>query len=226
MSLIFIGCSKKEGLELEILNKSIVSLIPNEKNRFNTDSLQKSKTIITYKLTNNDNVPYYFNMKYFGRNEFFEKNEIQLHKANARFYDEEGKLVKVSFGISCFGDKEDCKFVYRDNLNNIAKKLNYDFDGFIKEVTDKINFIIYPKQSLYLEWYVNLPFAEMDSGQLYSLQFEENKKYNMEIVMSSDSTDYKKYISRTDLQTLKHNNIKVFHGIIKSKNKIPVKFID
>ena len=74
--------------------------------------------------------------------------------------------------------------------------------------------------------YVYLPYSDKNSEQLYSLQFEKNKKYNMEIIMSSDSTDYKKYISRTVLKTIKENKIKVYHGIIKSKNKIPVKFID
>lgn len=225
LCIIFIGCSKKEGLELEILNKSVISLVPNEKNRFNKDFIQKSKTIVTYKLTNYDEVPYYFNLCYCGGNTFYETDQLQLYRSEAMFYDENDKKVKVNYGIRCSLGREICNDFFEKN-ELIAKKLNYTIPGYCKYINDVSNFIIYPNQTLYFEWYLCLPYSDLDFNSTYSMPFNASKKYKMQIAISSDSTNYKKYISRTDLQTLRHNNIKVYHGIVKSKNKIPVRFID
>jgi hypothetical protein len=40
--------------------------------------------------------------------------------------------------------------------------------------------------------------------------------------MFSDSTKYKSVVSTPTLQTIKENKYTVFHGVIKSKNKIPI----
>ena len=74
--------------------------------------------------------------------------------------------------------------------------------------------------------FIILPFAKLKETINYQVVLDSNKKYFAEILLSSDSTNYKKFISRTDLQTIKANGYEVYHGIIKSKNKIPIKFVD
>lgn len=41
----------------------------------------------------------------------------------------------------------------------------------------------------------------------------------------SDSTNYKKFLSRPILKTIDENNYKVYHGIIESKNTLPIEFV-
>ena len=76
---------------------------------------------------------------------------------------------------------------------------------------------------MFFEWFVNLPYG--NDMQNAHVELDKNKKYYAEMVMFSDSINYKKSVSRTTLKTIKENNYKIFHGIIKSKNKIPIKFL-
>ena len=53
-----------------------------------------------------------------------------------------------------------------------------------------------------------------------------NDKYFGNLIIYCDTTNLKKINSLVNLKTIKENNYKVFHGIITSKNKVPVKFLD
>lgn len=79
-------------------------------------------------------------------------------------------------------------------------------------------------ETIYFEWFLNLPYGS--DIQNFFVNFENKKEFNAEIMMFSDSTNYKKTLSRTVLQTIKENGYEVYHGIIKSKNKVPVQFVD
>ena len=57
----------------------------------------------------------------------------------------------------------------------------------------------------------------------YCFKLDKKKQYYAELMMQSDSTNI---VSRVDKQTIKSNGYKVFHGIIKSKNKVPIKIIE
>jgi hypothetical protein len=226
--VFFISCNKNDDrqLELEILSKSIVSL----KNKDNLSGmyenmkdseLKKSKTIIVYKLTNYSSSSYYFNLnpnsKHQGKFE-----GISLKNGDLCIYQNDNSgVVKINnHRINPNFDKNDC---YSKNLK-ISKFLGYP-NGFDSPyLQEQLNFIIHPHETLFFEWFVNLPYG--NEMQHSYVELDKNKKYYAEIVMFSDSVNYVKSVSRTTLKTIKENNYKIFHGIIKSKNKIPIKFVE
>lgn len=55
---------------------------------------------------------------------------------------------------------------------------------------------------------------------------KESIKYYSTFFIPSDSTDFKKELPTNILQTIETNNVKVYNGVIESKNIIPVKVID
>lgn len=44
--------------------------------------------------------------------------------------------------------------------------------------------------------------------------------------IASDTSNYRKNLPRDILQTINENNAKVYHGIIESKNKVPIKVLN
>lgn len=222
--LILISCTKKQDLDLEIISKHINCLATKKgdilslRNQDDKQGINKNaKTIVVYKLTNNSNKSYYFNFN--RHNNKLEKNLFKLNKAYIKFTDENNndqqiRNTYVSYDASLnLLTKE-----VHDYL--VSKELNY---GFIQE---NQNFTIRPNESIYFEYFIVLPYGNYLEDNANWLEVDSNKKYFAEILLKSDSTNYKKFISRTDLQTIKANGYEVYHGIIKSKNKIPIKFVD
>lgn len=215
-----IGCKKKEGLELEIVNKEINSLnfnVEDFKKFIKTDTLisyKLAKTILEYKLINNSDKTYYFNLD--GFNDNLEKNYIKIDRSFINIFDNNKQKVKIYSSeptVSGFGNFKDYNYLS-------MKELNYTF------LTKNKNFIIHPKETIYFEWFIILPYGSLKEFENYSVILDSQKKYFAEILMYSDGVNYKKNISRTDLKTIEENGYKVYNGIIKSKNKIPVKFVN
>jgi len=80
---IFISCDKKNDLELEILTKEMNSLKVSPGKYFdyvlyNQSLEENSRTILTYKLTNNTEKTYYFNLDNY--NENFENSYIKVDR--------------------------------------------------------------------------------------------------------------------------------------------------
>jgi hypothetical protein len=105
------------------------------------------------------------------------------------------------------------------------KSLSLEYLGYKNSFIINKNFVIYPNQTIYFEWFIFLPYGNIVESSTYTVEFNPQKKYFAEIIMNSDSTNYKKTISRVDLQTIKENGYEVYNGVIKSKNKIPIKFV-
>jgi hypothetical protein len=226
--LFVVSCKKKNGLELEIINKSILSLTSNNKDVYDNmhDSVivDKSKTIVLYRLTNYDNKSYFFNLNYFGKI-YPSLNGIAINKAVIYFYkdggNEKGK-IDVKFGQPNF-DLE-TQSISADRNNQVSKMLNYSICGDEKFILDNSNFIIHPNETLYFEWFLNLPYG--NTIQNAYVKFDKEKEYSAEIEMFSDSVNYKKMLSRPILKTIEKNGYEVYHGVIKSKNRVPIKFIE
>lgn len=221
-----IGCKRESGLELGIINKSISSLVPNNKDTYDNmiDSLviDKSKTIITYKLTNHDSKTYFFNLNYLGKL-YSNLDGIMLNKATIYFYKNNGnKKLNVQFGHPNFDFKSNC--LISEKNNQVAKMLNYSINGNEKSSLESSNFVIHPNETLYFEWFLNLPYGNIIQNAY--VKFDKKNKYSAEIEMFSDSVDYKKTLSRPILKVIEKNRYEVYHGIIKSKNRVPVQFIE
>ena len=226
--VFFISCKEKNNNELElvILNNSIVSFQSRDNsndiniNMLDSNTIKKSKTIIVYKLTNHSRLTYYFNMN--TNSKFNGKiNGLTLRNGDLCIYDNEKKLVKINTPRLNFD------FNQNSCLNKnfkISKFLNYSEDFNSLYIQEQLNFIIHPNETLYFEWFVNLPYG--NEMQKAHLNLDNDRNYYAKIFMFSDSTNYKKELSRTTLQTIKTNNIKVYHGIIESKNSVPVKIIE
>jgi len=211
--LCLCSCSKsKKGLELEILNKHIIS----------SKSLRdKVKTIITYKLTNNDNETYYFN-SYSMSKLLWNIKGTQIDNTFLSFTDEINEhAVYGNKSILYNHDYSVYQRIKYEEEDKEVKELDYKIPGFYKKIIDKNNFFIHEGESIYFEYAIYLP----DSDGFY-IEFDVNKKYLTELRLFSDSTDYKKILSRPTLKTIKENGYKIFHGVIKSKNKVPLKFVD
>lgn len=220
-SLIFLfivlaGCSPQNSLELEVLTKEVNCKnvkLENYSNymKMDTAAVEESRTILVYKLTNNSNKTYYFNLE--DHNDDFRYKYIKIDKAFVAIYDSYGEYQKPHTASPSAGFEE--KDLY-------AEYLNYNYRGRLHDTNQ--NFIIHPHETLYFEWFIVLPFGNLLEDVNYSLVLDSKKKYYAEVLMHSDTANYKKSISRTDLKTIQDNGYEIFNGTIKSKNKIPVVF--
>ncbi|GEP50179.1 hypothetical protein FNO01nite_08510 [Flavobacterium noncentrifugens] len=223
--ITLLGCQSNKGVELEIINQEVISLKvrPAETLKYFSDSTfrLKSKNIITYKLTNNDDKTYFFNLNWYSH-QLKNVNGINIGRAYLNFFDNEHKNV-LTYGFSpSKGDT--CYDEFTKSQQLTAKELGYKIDGMEKFYYDNNNFILYPGETLYFEAYINLPLG--GEFQYYNARFNYKKTYKAEILMCSDSINYKKKLSRTVVRTILKNKFEVYHGIIKSKNNIPVRFIE
>ncbi len=219
--LILTGCNYKEDLELEIITPQIRSL----KMKFgdgsyyeslsSDDSLgvnPKAKTIVTYRLTNNSDETYYFN-QVVPKNIPIE-NLIRIDKAFLRITDDrESVRVSHSSPTPGPGAKIPRNLAVADALDHHFLNMNS-------------NFIIHPKETLYFEWFIVLPYGHMIENEPQFVQLDSNKKYLAALYLSSSNVDYKNKISMADLKTVEKNGYKVYDGVIKSKNKVPVVFVN
>lgn len=205
-----ISCKNRDVFVLEIVTKKINCLnVRNDyHNYFFSDTIcSKAKTILVYKLTNNSDKSYYFNLD--GYNRDLESKCIKMDNAYVKIFDDKNEIVKPHSSSATFGS------ILPNNLE-ILNQMGYNFTRKYK------NFIIHPHETLYFEWFIVLPYGNNLEYNSYWLKLEAEKKYFAEILINSNGKDYEKEISRTDLQTIKENGYEVFNGTIKSKNKVPI----
>jgi hypothetical protein len=218
---ILSSCTKGQELELEIITKEINSLKIKSENydnlMTNVDSIyserfNKAKTIIVYKLKNYSSKTYFFNIEAFEK-KLSELNSIKIDKAYLNIIDSKENIIKVNKSISSrFLSSEEIRF----------ELMNYDFKYYHKNR----NFIIHPNETLYFEWFIVLPFGTIIEQPVSFVNLDPNKKYEVELQMTSyNSNEAQKYLSRTELETIRENGYEIFDGTITSKNRIPIKFI-
>jgi hypothetical protein len=215
-----ISCQKKtkEELVLELETKELKA--GDKYNGIN---------VISYSLKNNSDKIYFINSIFDGG--FKHKPSINYKNINLRVYDNVNE-VNYDFAIK-HKNINDYELKVMNNIYNekiLKSKLmgyNEKFNYFIDEEKYN-NFFIYPNQIIYFEFIVNL---SKKNDNIYSnsfsyVNFDNNKNYFAKLFMISDSTNYKKNLPREVLKTIKANNVEVYHGIIESKNKVPIKIIN
>jgi len=80
---------------------------------------------------------------------------------------------------------------------------------------------------LYFEYYLNISDTILDEN--FRGGFADLKKgvnYYAKLSIASDSTNYKNDLPRAILKSIEANHVKVYHGIIESKNKVPIKVLE
>jgi len=219
--VIFSSCSESQDLELEIVTNKINSLVINPEKygdvMASEDSLysirfKKAKTIVMYKLKNNSSKTYFFNIGAFEK-ELTNKNGIILNNAFVTIYDAKNNNIKVKKSFpSRFANSDELKYYL----------LNYDSRFYHKSK----NFIIHPNEIIYFEWFIVLPFGCMIEEPVSMVNFNPNEKYNVELSITSlNNPVAQKYLSRSEIEMIKKNGYEIFNGTIKSKNRVPIKFI-
>lgn len=216
---LLIGCQKKkkENIELEILTKEInASKVKSTEYReiLNSNIHDKNaKTILVYKLTNNNDKAYYFNLDPF--NKSISLNSIKMDRVFMSIFNNKGQKITIDCSSSLIGTS--------DSLDIVKFELMDYNIRYFKHRNSK-NFVIHPYETLYFEWFIVLPYGTMLEDNNYEVELDSQKKYFANISMYSDGMYYKKTLSRTDLATIKKNGYEVFNGVITSKNKVPIRF--
>lgn len=222
ITLVFTSCNTKEGLELEILDEQLevfktdIIEFENSLSRYPINTLndiekyKKNVVKIHYKLSNNTNNAYYFNLDNIqpAKNSFLTKFGL----AYVKIYDENNKALIVQRSYTSMGSYIE---PYRVDLS---------FLGYYPKVEVNKTIIIYPKEVKYFEWYLVLPEDVGIDIQHYKFNFDYSKNYSLELLLYSNSKNYEKGITRSDLQTIKENSYKVYDGYLVSKNRIPIIF--
>lgn len=204
---------EKSELELTLLSKEINCLKVNPVDYWKfidaTDlAPANSKTVLRYKLENHSDKTYYLNIDNY--NKELENNNIKADKIFLLVSDSIGNVVNAKGRQPTSENLKDIlmlQYLNQKSLNLPSK-----------------NFTIHPKEILYFEWFTILPFGNILETTNYQIKLNYDKKYFSEIVLASDSTNYKNRISESDLKTIKQNHYIVFHGKIKSVNKVPIIF--
>lgn len=97
--LFLTGCNNinNNNLDLEIISKKLNYIVvdPNEYYNYMTNSieLKKSKTIIVYKLINNSDKTYYFNLDSYNQN--LEESAVKISRSFVSIIDNSNNKVKV-----------------------------------------------------------------------------------------------------------------------------------
>lgn len=210
--LFFLSCTSSEkDVELEVLTKHLnAARVQIEDYDFEYIkegelAIKQSRTVVTYKLTNHTDKTYYFNVDGYQDDEGW--RDIKLDKASLIIYDEKNNRV-----------------ISKRSEPSLVYDKNYFFTEYMgysgKKKLHSKNFILHANETLYLEWYVVLPFGSLFEGIDYWVVLNNQQKYFGQVLIGS--TLNKKTISRADLKTIQENHYEIYNGIIKSKNKIPV----
>ncbi len=221
--IILFSCSNKNGLEIEILNNHLIS--------YSSHIKKDTINIINYKITNQSNDIYYINNiidddKLIYKSVYKGGKNIRIF--NSKNNDEVNYITKSPFYLN-YPSNEDSNYSIVSNKRmildserlkyNEVRPYNYSKGGYT-------NFFIHPNETLYFEYYINLTDTitnENFRGGYANLKKDVN--YYAKLSIASDSSNYKNDLTRDILKTIDENNVKVYNGIIVSKNKVPVKVL-
>jgi hypothetical protein len=182
--------------------------------------------VVKYSITNNSNDIFYIN-------NFTEKIKLPFGiTKNGKYlkvFQENKESKYYPIFIKPTDEKLNCD-ILNDNQKRIdSKNLGYN-DVLIYDMLelDKFNFFIYPNQTLYFEYYVSIDksISESKQSSIVSIDYTSNKNYYATLSIASDSSNYRKILPRNILKTIEKNNIKVYHGVLESENKVSIKISD
>ena len=224
--LLFVCCvNKKENksdLELEILNDTLVA--------FPFDIKKDTINVLSYSIQNNSNHIYYFKQ---GLGSDSLSKKIYKNGIFVRLYDTTNKEVayfdKLPFEHQNKSNCDSyCNFLQSIRLVKDAERLKESIKGGYYHTKDKRHyFFIHPKEKLFFKQYINLTDSmRYEDTRINYAHLKRNIKYYSNFYIPSDSTDYKEELPRDILKTIEENNVKIYHGILESKNRVPIEVIE
>jgi len=219
---VLIACNDRKaekGLELEILSEDFICYSGDDYYYFSDEYQKKYLTKYKYKVTNNSNKKYIFNLDA-SSNFLYRKKEYFNYKDVLVFASENDSL-EVYSRIRDFIDK-DCR---KDYYDYIERNLGNRFLNIEKEKPYKVNsFTLNPGETKYIENYVILPFG--DEFNHNSIKLKSKSNYFVTVKIWSDSARLKEVFDDSELRTFKENGYEFYHGEVTSKNKVPLKLMD
>ncbi|MCT2562278.1 hypothetical protein [Chryseobacterium herbae] len=145
--------------------------------------------------------------------------------------DSDGQEPKVSGPIYLdklfLNEKEMNEFILNEKkdsllwINLLNKGMNIDY-YWVKSyrAMQKNKFFVGPNEkNKFFKKIVFFKKQLKESGTYYT--FDKNKKYFIQVEMEFDSTRIKEHLTPFDLDSLRKNHIKIFHGKLKTK-KVPL----
>ncbi|KGO89251.1 hypothetical protein [Flavobacterium suncheonense] len=222
-SLVFLaGCSKKheQSIEIEILNKEFLSLSSIAKpDPYDSIYQEKGKTIYSLSIKNVSDEVYYFNISHFSEM----LNGISYYNTyncNLLITNDNSDTLRIGTRFPQAKNSAMDSICIIESMIN--KKLDYKNNSVLSYFKKTNNFILHPGEIKIIEGFVTLPVG--DDLNSSSIKIEEGNKYFASIFICSDSTDLDN-LSKSEIKTIRDNGYKIFHGLIYSKNKVPIKII-
>lgn len=219
----FAACDKENStndLELSLFNERIICYSKNN----NKDSIN----IIRYSLKNNSSKIYFINN--LTEQEDLSKTAVYNNGINLHVFND--KNIEMKYTIKRYRhsslDIGDCVNFMIESFDTNQERLgNMNSSKFFGLYERNNIFFIHPNETIFFEYTLNLnkPTA-IDGVRQGFVDLESNNKYYSKLSIASDSTNYKNVLPKDILKTIEANNVKVYHGIIESKNKVPIKVLD
>lgn len=227
ITIMLYSCSgNTDDLELKLINDSLIC--------YETNSQKDTLNIIHFTVTNNSDNIYYFNNLVDNRS--FPVNNHQ----NASIYDR-GKSIRmfyengkeIRYNILLYPPRRSKEQVVCDHKtleSKIVASQRLGYDKLLRYEYGKggyTNFFIHPNETIHFEYSINLTDTISYDGDFrlgYGI-VDSGKKYNAKLYFASDTTKSKVNLPREVLQTMKDNNVKIYHGELES-NVIPVKVLN
>lgn len=220
----FTFCSNKKGLKLEILNKRLTC--------YSFESKKDKINIVSYKLTNSSSDIYYINnicndKKLLLKSVYKGGQNIRIFNS---LNNKEVDYITISPFYLNYPTAEDEQYsevsVKRMILNSERNGYNEVLPAFYS-AGGYNNFFIHPQESIYFDYYINLTDTiRNEDFRIGYANLKRRTSYCGKLSIASDSVNYKNVLPRTILQTIEANNVKVYHGIIESKNSVPIKVLE
>lgn len=223
--LITFSCTKSKvvsanSLEIVFYNNQIFS--------YSKNSAKDTINIIRYSLKNNSNQIYFINNII--KSPELQKTMLKKNGINMSIYDKKNIEVKYFQPTICDFDSKsvDNALDYLEGISLEEKRLGYkhSIEYFKNPERDEL-FFIHPNEILFFECSINInkPIKHNGNRLIYA-NLESKVDYYAKLKLVSDSSNYKYDLPRNILKTIEINKAKVYHGIIESKNSVPVKVLE
>jgi hypothetical protein len=222
-SFFFTACnkeSKTDDLELALLNENIIC--------YSKSSDKDSINVVKYSLRNNSKKVYFINN--LTDQEDLSKKAVYNNGINLRIFSDNN--IETKYQIKRYRNSNldigDCINFLINNFEAKQEKLGNKNSSKFFGLHERNNiFFIHPNETVFFEYTLNLNKPTVIDGVREGfVSLDNNTKYYATLSIASDSSNYKDVIPKDILKTIEANNVKVYHGIIESKDKVPVKVLE
>lgn len=218
---MFVYCPKKECVDFSKFKEKGININDKEKN------------IIKFKITNNTNFTYVF-IPTCGlvKNDCtsfmsFPKNHSGISLNNLEFKNSQQEIINSKGFVN---NSDDLERLLETQLINYYNNMKYNYievESLLVGYSQEKLLIIPSKETLYFESYVSLPYnkASIFASQDF-IQLNKDDSYTVSLKFVSNKINTEKRISNSQKRTFKENNYIMYDGVLKSKNSVPIVFVD